>query len=162
MFTLLLLSNDSLSNEKKIYAWQDKNGILVFSDTPRVGAKEVKLLSKNLVMPSTDSHSFHEPQQPTNIKYRVLITSPEHKKTIRENTGTIYVTSRIEPIFDKSFKAQLFLDDKPQGTPGNTAIFVLNNIDRGEHTLQVKVFRGKQVVALSDIHIFYLHKKSIK
>jgi hypothetical protein len=157
-----LLSSDSFGNEKKIYAWKDKNGILVFSDTPHAGAKEVKLMSQKLTMPSTNSDILYKPKVTPAAQYQVEITSPEHNKTIRENTGSVYVTSRIMPVFEQAFKVQLFLDDEAQGNAGDTSTFVLRDVNRGEHTLQIKVFNKNKIVAISKPHTFYMHRQGLK
>jgi len=156
-----LVSFFSYSGEKKIYAWKDKNGVLVFSDTPKSGAKEVKLTTQNLTMPAVDTGVLNEPDLPKAINYKIVIASPADEATVRENTGSVYVTSRITPRFENGFKIQLFVDGSPFAKPSNTSTFALRDVNRGEHTLQVKLFDSQgNNIASSSSSTFFMHRAS--
>ncbi len=158
---LILTSFYSYCGDKKIYSWKDKNGVLVFSDTPKVGATEVKLTSQTLSMPTIDTSILDE-QQPVAAKsYKVAISSPADQDTVRENSGSVYVTSRITPRFENGFKIQLLVDGAVFAEPSNTSTFALRDVNRGEHTLQVKLFDPQgSVVSVSPISTFYMHRAS--
>lgn len=155
LITLILISFYGYSGDKKIYSWVDKNGVLVFSDTPKVGATEVKLTSQTLSMPTVDTRILDE-QQPVAAKsYKVVISSPADQGTVRENTGSVYVTSRITPRFENGFKIQLLVDGTAFAEPSNTSTFALRDVNRGEHTLQVKLFDPQgSIVSVSPISTF--------
>jgi|TARA_R110002012_G_scaffold94707_2_gene229343 hypothetical protein len=156
------LSNYGYAGETKIYAWKDKNGVLVFSDTPHKGAKEVKLTSQDLNMPATNTDIFDEQPQPQQAAFSIAISSPDHNQTIRENTGTVYVTSRIKPRFETGFTIQLFIDGKAHGPASDSSTFAIRDVERGEHTLQLKLFNSKnQVIAISEPCIFFMHRKGL-
>ncbi|GAB0111073.1 DUF4124 domain-containing protein [Pseudoalteromonas distincta] len=156
------LSNYGSAGEKKIYAWKDKNGVLVFSDTPHKGATEVKLTSQSLNMPATSTDVFDEPTQPQQAAFRIAISSPEHNQTIRENTGSVYVMSRITPRFESGFTIQLFIDGKANGPASDSSTFAIRDLGRGEHTLQLKLFNRKnQIIAVSQPCIFFMHRKGL-
>jgi len=156
------LSNYSYAGEKKIYAWKDKNGVLVFSDTPHKGATEVKLTSQNLNMPAPSNDVFNEPTEPQQAAFKIAISSPEHNQTIRENTGSVYVTSRITPRFESGFTIQLFIDGKANGPASDSSTFAIRDVERGEHTLQLKLFNSKnQIIAVSQPCIFSMHRKGL-
>jgi hypothetical protein len=156
------LSNYSYASETKIYAWKDKNGILVFSDTPHIGAKEVKLTSQDLTMPATNTDILNEQVHSQKAAFNIAISSPEHNQTIRENTGTVYVTSRIMPRFESGFKIQLFINGKENGPASDSSTFAIRDVERGEHTLQVKLFNSKnQIIAVSQPSIFFMHRKGL-
>lgn len=156
------LSNCGYASEKKIYAWKDKNGVLVFSDTPHVGATEVKLTNQNLNMPATSTDVVNKLAQPQQAAFEITISSPEHKQTIHENTGSVYVTSRITPRFDRGLTIQLFIDGKANGPAGDSSTFAIRDVDRGEHTLQLKLFDSRnKVIAVSQPRIFYMHRKGL-
>ncbi|KTF13974.1 DUF4124 domain-containing protein [Pseudoalteromonas sp. H105] len=164
IFGLLIITLFSLYNhagEKKIYSWKDKNGVLVFSDTPKPGAIEVKLTSQVLSMPTTDTRILNE-TKPTTIKpFKIEIASPENEQTVRENSGSVYVNTRVLPRFESDFKVQLFVDGIAHAKPSETNTFALRNVDRGEHSLQVKLFDPKgKLIAVSPISIFFMHRQS--
>ncbi|GAA58854.1 hypothetical protein P20652_0713 [Pseudoalteromonas sp. BSi20652] len=154
------LSNYGYAGESKIYAWKDKNGVLVFSDTPHKGATEIKLTSQDLNIPAANTDIFAEKTQSQQAAFNIAISSPEHNQTIRENTGSVYVTSRITPRFETGFTIQLFIDGKAHGPAINSSTFAIRDVERGEHTLQLKLFNSKnQIIATSQPCIFFMHRK---
>lgn len=156
------LSDYCYAGETKIYVWKDKNGVLVFSDTPHSGAKEVKLTSQNLTMPATNTDILNEQTQPQKTMFNITISSPEHNQTIHENTGTVYVTSQITPRFESGFTIQLFIDGKANGPASNDSTFAVKNVQRGEHSLQLKLFNNKnKIIALSEPCIFFMRRKGL-
>lgn len=164
IFLLVIISLVSFygySGERKIYAWEDKNGVLVFSDTPKSGAKEVKLTTQNLTMPAVDTRVLNDQDLPKAINYKIVIASPADQATVRENTGSVYVTSRITPRFENGFTIQLLVDGSPFAAPSNTSTFALRNVNRGEHTLQVKLFDSQgNTIASSPVSTFFMHRAS--
>ncbi|WP_462178205.1 DUF4124 domain-containing protein [Pseudoalteromonas gelatinilytica] len=165
--TLLVLIFFSVSiyaqNEvKKVYSWKDKNGVLVFSDSPRPGATEVKMNTQNLTMPATDTSILDSAPSAMPVKFNVSISSPANEATVRENTGSVYVTARISPRFENGFKVQLLFDGSAHGAPSNSSTFALREVERGEHTLQAKLFdANNKLVSVSPVSTFFMHRTSI-
>ncbi|MFY8301160.1 DUF4124 domain-containing protein [Pseudoalteromonas sp. SS15] len=157
----ILMALIALPSDAKIYRWKDKNGNWVYSDTPRKGAQEVKL-NKPLVMPSTNTNVLQSPNTQKQISYQANITSPNHEQTIRENTGTVYVSGQVLPSFHKGFTVQLFHNGSTVGAKQSSTSFVLKSLSRGEHKIKMAVFnpQGTQI-ATSKEHTFYLHKASV-
>ncbi|MBE0355289.1 DUF4124 domain-containing protein [Pseudoalteromonas phenolica O-BC30] len=151
----------ALPNEAKIYRWKDKNGNWVYSDTPKKGAQQVKL-NKPLVMPSINTEHLNANNTKKTISYQANITSPSHEQTIRENTGTVYVTGQVMPSFQRGFTVQLFHNGTATGERQSSTSFVLKALSRGEHKIQMAVFnpQGKKV-ATSQESIFFLHKARV-
>lgn len=157
----LLMVFITTPSEAKIYRWKDKNGNWVYSDTPQKGAQQVKL-NKPLVMPSTNTDILQADKTPKSISYQANITSPSHEQTIRENTGTVYVTGHVTPSFHKGFTVQLFHNGTAVGTRQSSTSFVLKSLVRGEHKIKMTVFNPQgKTVATSQEHTFYLHKASV-
>ena len=150
------------SEVKKVYSWKDKNGVLVFSDSPRPGATEVKMNTQNLTMPATDTSILNSAPSATPVKFKVSISSPANEATVRENTGSVYVTARISPRFETEFKVQLLFDGTPHGAPSNSTTFALREVNRGEHTLQAKLYNANnKLVSVSPISTFFMHRASV-
>ncbi|KAF7768996.1 hypothetical protein PCIT_a3535 [Pseudoalteromonas citrea] len=149
------------SADSKVYRWKDDNGNWVFSDVPRKGAQEVQL-NKSMTMPAVDTKIFDTKIQQQATSYTASITSPNNEQTLRENTGTIYVTGQIEPSFTNGLKVQLTLDGKATGPMQTSTTFVINNVPRGEHTLVLKLYNAQgKTLAQSDSTTFFLHRKSV-
>ncbi|MCQ8879313.1 DUF4124 domain-containing protein [Pseudoalteromonas shioyasakiensis] len=161
LLTLILFSFYGYAADKKIYTWKDKNGAVVFSDTPKVGAQEVKLTSQILSMPTTNTSILDETKPIAKKSFKIEVASPANEETVRENTGSVYVTSRVSPRFENGFKIQLFVDGTAYSAPGSSSTFALRNVDRGEHSLQVKLYDPKgNVLSVSPTSVFFMHRQS--
>lgn len=87
----------------------------------------------------------------------ISITEPRAGATIHDNDGNvpIVVTLRAGGLI------VVLLDGKPYGPRQNGTSFVLQDVDRGEHTLQVQLVDADgAVVASSAAVTFYLWRAS--
>lgn len=161
--TILLFAVAPLQAQqtKKVFVTRDANGVLVFSDSPQPGAEEVNLSQRANIMTATD------PTLPTKRNaeveaFSVEIVQPEEQGTVRDNTGSVYVSGKVNPMFERGLRLRLLLDGKPQGEPQSTAVFILRNVDRGEHKLQMELFdQNGKLIAASPVTTFYLHRASV-
>lgn len=160
---LILLSFQALATSAKIYVWRNEEGVLVFSDSPRPGAEEVKIEQKNdNIMSSIDTSVLDINPQQIEEKYEVDIIQPEKNATIRDNTGSVYLSARIKPIFKQGLKIQLYLDGKPHNEPQTHAMFILRDVDRGEHQVKMSLLDDKgKIIASSETITFYMHRATI-
>ncbi len=159
---VLLLLIPVHASSAKVYVWRNEQGILVFSDSPRPGAEEVKIKSDNVIQSSVDTSILDIKPQAIEEKYDVEITLPEDNATIRDNTGSVHVTGRIKPVFKRGLKIQLYLDNKPYEKPQTHSMFALRNVDRGEHQIKMELVNNKgKVIASSKSITFYMHRASV-
>ena len=152
------------SSSAKIYVWRNELGVLVYSDTPRPGAEEVKTPKGNIIKSPSNIETQVLDIQTKKIveEYQVEINHPKDNSTIRDNTGSVYISGSIKPIFKRGLKIQLMVDDKPHLKPQSHTMFSLRNIDRGEHQIKMKLLNEKgKVIALSKAITFYMHRTSI-
>lgn len=149
-----------LASDNKIYVYRDHNGVLVFSDSPKPGSEELKLSNRANIMESTEPF---QPRQATEAEpFSIAIEHPEHEGTVRENTGTVYVSGRITPRFPRGFQVRLMLNGDPTGSPQTNTTFALRNLDRGEHQLQMQLLdQSGKLIAASETITFYLHRASV-
>lgn len=161
LLSAIALLGTAVSIEAKVYRWKDKNGNWVYSDVPKKGSQQVKL-NKPLVMPSTDTSVLSDTKKTKQAFYKAFISTPTDKQTIRDNSGTVYVTGQVQPSFSKGLKVQLYLNGAPAGPQQSNATFVLKNVPRGEHTLRLRVSnsQGKTLANSKEI-TFFLHKASV-
>ncbi len=168
-FLLLLLLSLSIAtpvnaSTAKIYVWRNEKGELVYSDTPRPGAEEVKTKPGNVIKSSTtlDTQVLDIESKKISEEYQVVINHPKDNTTIRDNTGSVYISGSIKPIFKRGLRIQLILDDKPHLKPQTHTMFSLRNIDRGEHQIKMQLLNKKgKVIALSKAITFYMHRASV-
>lgn len=146
---------------EKIYSWLDANGVQVFSDIARDGAEEINIRVSNNINSSGSSSKSSLPETVIQSSYQVEITQPQSDATIRDNTGSVFISSLVKPRFEQGFMLQLFLDNQAIATPQNNATFLLNNVDRGEHAIKIELLNDKgKIIASSQVRTFFLHKTS--
>ncbi|WP_019029506.1 DUF4124 domain-containing protein [Colwellia piezophila] len=165
LFTLLIITIAAPVHPStaKIYVWRNENGVLVFSDSPKAGAVEVKTKPGNVIQSSTsvDTAVLDITPQVTVEEYEIAIDTPKNNATIRDNTGSIYIAGGIKPRFKRGLEVQLFLDGKPHQKPQTHSMFSLRNIDRGEHKIKMLLLDEKgKVIASSTSVTFYMHRAS--
>ena len=158
---ITLLSCNVFAASTKIYVWRSDDGVLVFSDSPKPGAEEVDVREPNTAS-SVDTSMLDLTPQVIKDDYQVEINQPKENATIRDNTGSVYVTGSIKPIFKQGLNIQLYLDNKPYEKPQPHSMFVLRDIDRGEHIIKMKLLNEKgKVIASSNPITFYMHRASV-
>ncbi|MBU1310011.1 MAG: DUF4124 domain-containing protein [Gammaproteobacteria bacterium] len=146
---------------KKVFVTRDANGVLVFSDSPQPGAEEVNLSQRANIMAATDATLPNTRKEEVEA-FNVEIVQPEEQGTVRDNTGSVYVSGKVNPMFERGLRLRLLLDGKPQGEPQNSAVFILREVDRGEHKLQMELFdQNGKLIATSPVTTFYLHRASV-
>ena len=92
-------------------------------------------------------------------RIEVTISSPASGETLHDNEGNVRVTLAIQGAGVPGIRP--LLDGKPYGPDQRTSTFILENVDRGEHVLQVQVIDAKgDVVATSQPLTFYLWRAS--
>ena len=146
----------------KIYVWRNADGVLVYSDSPKPGAEEVNVNSPNISNSSVDTSILDITPKTIENDYQVEITQPEDSATIRDNTGSVYVSGRIKPIFKKGLTIALVLDGKPYLKPQSNSMFILRDIERGEHQIKMDLLDEKgKIIASSTSITFYMHRASV-
>ena len=159
---LALASQHVFAGSAKIYVWRNEQGVLVFSDSPKPGAEEIDIKESNVATSSVDTSILDIKPKVIKEAYEVDITQPSDNATIRDNTGSVYVSGRIKPIFKRGLKIQLYLDDKPYGEPQTHSRFALRNTDRGEHQIKMVLLDDKgKVIATSSPITFYMHRVTV-
>ncbi|GAA0812238.1 DUF4124 domain-containing protein [Colwellia asteriadis] len=165
LLTLLvfIFAIPAYSATTKIYVWRNEQGALVFSDTPHPGAEEVKKTQSNIVNSSgIETKELDIKPEVITETYSLVIKSPQDNATIRDNTGSLYVSGAVIPKFKLGYTVQLYLDNKPHQKPQKTAIFSLQNVDRGEHKIKMELLDDKgKIIASSKPVTFYMHRATV-
>ena len=162
LFILLTQAFSVFAGSAKIYVWRNEQGVLVFSDSPQPGAEEVDVKEPNTIKSSIDTSILDIKPKVINNSYQVDIFQPKNNATVRDNTGSVYVSARIKPIFKRGLKIQLYLDNSAYEKPQTHSMFVLRNIDRGEHQIKMSLLDDKgKVIATSSPVTFYMHRASV-
>jgi hypothetical protein len=133
--------------QAEIYTCKDENDNTIYTDTPGecVNAKEVEvdalptlIPTKPLAVPSSNRSAQQEVDK--NIYTELVITSPSNDTVIRDNQGNLTINFRVTPALQsrKGHKYVVTVDGT-EVYSGSSTITALKNVDRGTHTIGVKV-----------------------
>ena len=168
---LLCLALAANGAEKRIYKTVDADGNTVFTDIPpKEGRTEVLTLEKPNVFASDEAIPGVQNDEPSAINgepgddpmfYTTLrIVAPANNMSIRGNDGAVQVSVDLDPGLINGHKLRLLLDGA-RHFEGATTSFTLNDLERGEHTLQVYIVHASgQVLQSSEPSIFHLQRYS--
>ena len=147
IFILTLISLCVSSVHAEIYTCKDAKGNTVYTDSPSAcaNAEEVEvdalptlIPTKPLAAPSSNSRSKKEEEK--NLYTELVITSPSNDSTIRDNQGNLTINFRVTPALQaRNGHKYVVTVDGTEVYSGTSTITALKNVDRGTHTIGVKV-----------------------
>jgi hypothetical protein len=154
------------------YRWVDADGVVHFSDRPQPGAQEIELPEPNTVSvrrtdprgratPPDNSDAPDEPASQQAFAYSTLaIRSPKAEETLWNIEGVLNVSLDLQPGLQPDHQVRVFFDGKSQTVNGTS--FQLQEVWRGEHSLQVEVLdaSGKMLIR-SRSNRFYVQQNTI-
>ncbi|WP_051201991.1 DUF4124 domain-containing protein [Ferrimonas senticii] len=163
LLPLLLLLWVSASHAE-IYRWVDKDGKVHYSDRPDTSVKSEKVVPKSsstIEMASPTPSPRRSGNTEAEERYQLQIASPAADATIRDNNGQLQVAIAVTPELASFHRLQLLVDGKVLRTLGGGGNFAIDDIQRGEHQLQVKVVdKNGKVLASSPNRTFFMHRHS--
>lgn len=172
----LWLSSAGFAADKatQVFRSVDAQGNVVFTDTPRDGARAVEIQSPSTVsaMPAAPATqvlspaSDAAPADPNAFAgYQALvITQPENGAALNDTAGNVAVGVSLVPALrtDLGHGLTITLDGKPVLQNSAQMSVMLENVDRGEHVLEAFVRNaGGQVLFQSAPVRFSLQRTSI-
>lgn len=167
---VLCLLLGSLGAGERIYKTIDAQGNPVFTDVPPRDATEddaVDLVPLNTIdlsptpAPERDIPANDEPV--TGDYYSGLtVASPANDESVRDNTGNVVITAAVVPPLVRGHRLLLVFDDEPTEIEADQSTFYITNVDRGSHTVAVRVVdRAGNVVKQSPAVTFHLQRVAI-
>lgn len=87
----------------------------------------------------------------------ITVATPRPGETIHDNNGTLAITVLLlhGAVLTEGGRLRALIDGRPFGGDQATAKFVLNDIDRGEHTLQVQLLDAEGVVMATSVLVTF-------
>ena len=151
-----------------VYKWVDERGITHYSDQPHPQAQELEVQPKNLVSAPTDqASSTSSTTQPTASAvpaYRCDLIRPEPEEVFL-NTSTISARVLLEPQLVPGDQIVIAIDGRRvPNQPTSGSEFVVRDVERGTHTLQIAVYDNsatKQLCATSTV-TFHVRQPSVQ
>ncbi|HSQ02928.1 MAG TPA: hypothetical protein VLN59_02760 [Burkholderiales bacterium] len=94
-------------------------------------------------------------------RWEIIINSPANGETVHDNEGNVHVTLTMQGAGTLGIRP--LVDGNPYGPDQRTSSFILANVDRGEHILQVQLIDAQgRVIAASEPVTFYLWRASVR
>nr|WP_298379480.1 DUF4124 domain-containing protein [uncultured Halomonas sp.] len=164
-----------------VYRSVDAQGNTVFTDTPSQDSQRIKLKSLTVVpsqepeppaskAPKTSAEKKAAPRSSRNVSggpfmpYSTFrIASPEDGYTLQTGyAGDIVIDIAVEPELRKDHRIRLLMDGDVSQSAMHTQVFMLSNLNRGEHTLRAELIDSQgQVRHRSDPVTLYVQRASV-
>lgn len=165
--TLLFLLG---SAQAEIYRSVDKQGNPVFTDLPDKHSSPVKLKAPSTYrapklppFQAPVNRSTEATAASSNYK-QFAVTAPGEGQSFWDNAGDVRVSLSLEPALktEQGHRVQFYLDGVAQGEPVTTLTAVINNVERGEHTLSAKIISagGAEIKHTAPV-TFQIHRQSL-
>ena len=142
-YSLLLASMLSALSIQSSVIWeaQDGQGQAFFSDTqPSEGHRKTVRPSQGYIAPNTGTwrrHLSDTPAQP--LRYQLQIVNPVQGAVFMHDTKKIPVEVTSVPQIASGHRFVLFLNGQIVGAPQHTGKWALEDLDRGEYQVQVRI-----------------------
>lgn len=162
-FCISLSVQAQTEKQTKVYRWVTESGDVVFSDQPVPGAKPLDLstnVQNTTPFPKTKPTPA-KPKPAARKSISLTFADIEDQATVRNATGELTVTAQLGFYMQLGVTQKLLLlfDGSPVGAPQSELQFKLADIDRGEHTLQLKLINAQgDTLSTSEKVTFYMHR----
>ena len=161
LFLIVLLSFNASA---EMYKWVDEDGNIVYSDTPKEGAEEVKvpelITTPAIKVDKPKKTEDKKPEEQPKPYKKFSIASPENDAIVRDNTGNITLALDIEPALQTQFGHSIsyLLDGSVVAKNLKSSSYTYTNIDRGSHNLSA-VLKNKQGKTIKTTRPITVHLK---
>lgn len=154
MRILLLIIYFCLSSPvlaKDVYRTVDEHGNVVFSDVPVEGAEKIRVDEIQTIAPGeVPKFEYTPPPEVVDTYSRLEIVSPENDSVIQSDVGNVTVSAVLDPALNlrAGHYLVLYLDGK-EAASGTSPQFILSEMERGTHTLNLAVVdqSGSQMIS---------------
>ena len=162
----LLLGLVCAAAQAAVYRSVDENGNIIFTDRPAPGVPAQEIIPSSPRPPAKPAKppapaakgaepkavpappaAKAEPSVPA--KYTdVTIRAPTNDETVGHNDGRVSIDFSVVPPLraDVGHKVMALVDGIPLGKPSGASPLVLENLDRGSHTLVLAVIDAKGAI----------------
>lgn len=157
-----LLAFSAVVAQAAVYRYVDENGNVVFGDRPVPGAQDVTPIapppsvkpakpvasapSKGVAPNAAAPPPLAKPAPALKIRYTdVLIRVPGNDEMVGNNEGIVSIDFSVVPPLraDLGHKVIALIDGVPAGKPTALSPLVVENLDRGSHTMVLAVIEPK-------------------
>jgi hypothetical protein len=173
MRTVLLLavlgSCWALAAQATVYRWVDSDGVVHFSDQPHPGATEIQVSEpQTYSAPKPGPANSGTPAtaikgRSVNFRYTNCAVGAPAAESALIDVDSVDVSISMEPPLRQGDRLSLFYDGGAvAGSGGTSTSFQINALERGTHTLSVRISDSTgAVVCQSGPVNFYVHQPSV-
>ena len=158
---VLLFAVAPALNAATIYKWMDKEGIVHYADSPQRNATVVFIQDdeKKITPPKATPSDIKisTPVSKSESYGTIKIEQPSDQETLQNTGGEVTIKFSTFTLLAQGERWQVLVDGKKNGEPQTQNTITLQNIDRGEHTLQIQAIDSHdKVLASSAIITVYV------
>jgi hypothetical protein len=150
----------------QVWTWTDETGQVHYSDRPVPGAREIELShAQSIPMPRAEPAVTASGQAATDAsqRYTLRIASPEEEETLWNTGGTLTVEVQLAPQLQPGHQVDVVLNGERRNLARRTTRFTLEEVWRGEHTLQaVIVDQADRELQRSPAVTFFVQQTSVQ
>lgn len=168
---LFLATISSYAIAQTVYKTTDEQGNTIYSDQATDDAQEVKI-EKPMTFPAGELANEYQRFEPAETAEEnagppyetIAITSPANDEAIRSNPGNVTILFNLSPALQAGHSLELYMDGSSFQQLGSSQSVDLENVDRGTHTVQLKVFEGasKTEIQASEPVSFTIMRHSVR
>jgi FlaG/FlaF family flagellin (archaellin) len=153
---------------RDVYKSTNDDGVVIYSDTYQEGAERVRVIgTKSTSSPADAKGDQGQGDAQADAQgvegYQSLeIVQPENDATVRSNEGTVSVSLALTPTLVDGHSVKITVDGKELPGEVRSTQFTLNNLNRGNHTLETRIVDASGNVVIRSNRInFHLRQASI-
>ena len=159
-FLLNAANSVNADDQTTVYKAVSEDGSISFSDEAQIGSEAIKVKPVTTI-PAIDikqnkSLSVND-SQAKDYYQSLSIISPSNDTAINSGGGNVAVVVEAKPDLRNSDSFKLELDGTEVATQKGTT-FNLNNVDRGTHTLSVKIINRNNQTLKAAISTMTIHR----
>lgn len=162
-----LLALAPLNLSADIYKQVLPDGTVSYSSDPAPSSEKItppplQVIPEAEPLPEMDLAD--QPPEPESSYRRLIITEPADDQVIWSNEKTVSVAIALEPRsgLSQGHSLVILLDGNPVAVPAGDLSFILNDVDRGTHTLTAEVHdQGGRVLIQSAPVTFHMKQHSV-
>lgn len=163
LFTLCFLADDALS---QVYKYVDKNGNVIYSDTPPEEQKDLAPaeLPDLIIQPAVEvaPRAPETTSQTDATEIETSIIQPANESTITPGQMSFTVTAEVSRPLARGETAVLMVNGEEFGRSSNNLSWTIDNLIRGEMGLQVRIInRENALLAESETLRVFVQRPSI-
>ena len=137
--------------QAEIYSCKDAEGNIIYTDTPGgcSNAEEVEvdtlptLIPTKPVVSTSQNNTNNTKPEDKNLYADLIITSPSNDSVVRDNQGNVTINFRSTPgLQTRNGHKFVVTMDGAEVYSGTSTIAALKNVDRGTHSIGVKVINA--------------------